>query len=140
MQDTADFLHKLFIENRISSLMVKLTNNHKVILYSVGLCLRQLNLRFQDKPLEMAVPKIAFIEVLEESPLVSKKERALYKNLETLERKKLLSYDGRQLSLTLKGLNLFKKLENELAPFEKAKEFWSSDLQMKRKLQTVIKN
>ena len=62
-------------------------------------------------PLEVSISKSLFIGVVKKAHLAEKKERALYKNMETLEEKKLIKYDNKQLSLTKKGKDLYKKIK-----------------------------
>ncbi len=116
-----------------------LTNNQRLVLYSLGQCYSQLNRKFEDKPLEISVSKIAFIEALLKSGLVSKKARALYKNLETLEKKKLIVYDNKMLKFTKRGYSSFSRLGKEIEPYVTHNSFWNSDVKFNRKLQARLK-
>jgi len=116
-----------------------LTKNQKLMLYSLGLCLKQLNKRFENKPLAFSFSKIVFIEILKESGLITKTERALYKNLEDLEKKKFIKYQGRNLIFTERGLKNFNFIQKELNPFLETYGFWTKEIKPKRKLLTVIK-
>jgi len=116
-----------------------LTQKQQLILYSFGQCSQQLNRRFADQPLEVSVSKIAFIEALESSGLVSKKTRALYRNIETLEQKKLLSYHSRQLRFTQRGYESYRLFEQRIAPFSSHRSFWESHFALNRHLQAVFK-
>ncbi len=118
-----------------------LTHTQKLTLFSLGQCLTQLNRRFADAPLNVAISKIIFIEIAMHSGLVEKKERALYKNLETLEEKKLIEYTqspARNLRFTKKGLHLYLAMEKELAHYRAIAGFWSKTPQTQRKLQTIL--
>ena len=78
----------------------------RLALYSFGQCHKQLNKRFDNAPLDVAISKSAFIETLLSGGL-KKKERAWYKNLELLEKKKLISYSDKELRFTEKGYKAF---------------------------------
>lgn len=81
--------------------------------------LEKINKRFSDKPLEASVSKIDFIKLLKELDIVDKTERSLYKNLEVLEKKKLIVYENRFLKLTSKGLKVCMQKEKEIYPYLK---------------------
>jgi DNA-binding PadR family transcriptional regulator len=70
-----------------------------------------------DKPLQASLSKGAFIELLTNAGLAGKKERALYKNLEDLEKAKLVSYDNRTLVFTEKGRKEYERLVQGLDPY-----------------------
>ena len=61
--------------------------------------------------------KAAFIDLARAAGMVKKKERALYKNLESLEEKKLIMYNHKSLALTPKGQKAYERVLNELAPY-----------------------
>ena len=69
---------------------MSLNKTQQRILYSLGQCYQKLNEPYQGKPLKVRISKIAFIELLKQADFVQKQERALYKNLELLEKKKFL--------------------------------------------------
>ena len=81
--------------------------------------LKKLNRKFEKQPLEASVSKIDFIRMLLNLKIVEKAQRSLYKNLEMLERKKLIRYENRFLKLTEKGLKIVKKKDKELYPYLK---------------------
>jgi len=116
-----------------------LSKTHQLMLYSLGRCTKQLNKRFEDAPLEVSISKAGFIDVLMESGLVGKKERALYKNLELLEKKRLLSYEHRELKFTLKGYKAFTKVQKSIMPYISHHAFWESHVPSMRKLQAHLK-
>lgn len=51
------------------------------------------------------------------SKVVGKKERALYKNLEELQKRKLIAYENKELELTKRGDLIFQKMKKELLPY-----------------------
>lgn len=108
----------------------------KLTLYSLGQCYRQLNKRFDNAPLEVAISKSVFIETLLQA--MEKKERALYKNLELLQKKKLISYANKELRFTERGYKRFLKIQKSITPFVRHEQFWSSHLPDNR-LQSKLK-
>src|SRR3989338_2699113 len=120
--------------------MVSLTRSQQLVLYSLGLCYQQLNKRFEDKPLEASVSKIAFIDMVLSSGLFAKKARALYKNLETLEKKKLIVYGHKHIHFTQRGYTAFGRLIREFEPFVAQTEFWRAHWNnFHRKIQAYLK-
>lgn len=97
--------------------MIKITREQRFILYALGLCYEQANKRFTNSPIEIAMPKTAFIELAMKSGFARKKERALYKNLESLEKRKLVSYENKSLALTAKGERVYSDLKQRLQPY-----------------------
>lgn len=115
---------------------MKLTKTQKLMLFSLGHYHNALNHELE-KVLSLHTPKITFIELCLQSNLFNKKERALYLNLETLEQKKLLSYDQGKVFLTETGLNEFKRIDQEIALYSKTKSYFSVKKPL-RKLQTML--
>ena len=96
---------------------MNLTKVQQFMLFTLGMCYRELNKKVAGKPLEIALSKQAFIEIVRRSSIVGKKERAIYKNLEGLEKKKLLLYDHKSIHLTPKGLAWFGKAASAIDPY-----------------------
>ena len=61
--------------------------------------------------------KSVFIRALMNAGIAGKTERALYQNLEFLEKKKLVSYDNKVLQLTDRGRKRFEKIVDEVSPY-----------------------
>lgn len=99
-----------------------LSKEQRFILFVLGTCRAELDSRVRDKPLDFALSKSAFISLVRNASIVKKKDRALYKNLEGLEKSKLVSYSGRDLRLSSKGLRVFSQLEKEILPCVRALE------------------
>ena len=118
---------------------MSLTKTQQRILYSLGQCYQKLNEPYQDKPLKVRISKIAFIELIKQADFMQKQERALYKNLELLEKKKLLEYIDKKIRLTQKGQRFFNKIEKEVRPWISIKDFWNKNLRSDRGLQTFMK-
>ncbi len=86
------------------------------MLFTLGYWLEQANRQLND-PLKLAISKKEFINVVQASQLVEKKERALYHNLTTLEKKKLLFYENKTLNLTERGRKTYNSIKGEVLPY-----------------------
>jgi len=115
-----------------------LTQVEKLILYSLGQFYKVINQPLVEKPLTLRTPKITFIEWMLHSGIITKQERALYKNLESLEDQKLIKYDTHIILFTPKGLKELEKIEIELKQFYDLERYFASGDRPKRKLQTTI--
>lgn len=87
------------------------------VLFALGRCYEECDRRFADKPLVVQMSKKSFIELARAANMVSKGERAMYKNLEDLEAKKLISYDRKSLKLTERGEKRFQELLTKIEPY-----------------------
>ncbi len=115
-----------------------LTNVERLILYSLGQFYDSINQLLVEKPVRVRTSKIAFIELLITSGIVSKQERALYKNLESLEKKRLIGYVRRMITFTTKGLKEHEKLKREISPYLSLQRRFQESGLPRRKLQTVM--
>jgi hypothetical protein len=118
---------------------MKLTKTQRLMLYSLGMFYRQLNQPLLESPLTLQTSKVAFIELLLLSQIVTKQRRALYKNLETLQNKNLIAYQNRMIKFTEPGLKILSKINTEIHQFTEVEDYFSSARKPRRKLQTVIK-
>jgi hypothetical protein len=118
-----------------------LSKQEKYILYSLGQCYKSFNKLFSDKPLEMTISKTSFIDILISSNSVNKQARAIYKNLEELEKKKYVKYVAKELAFTKKGFSIFQKLDCEIKEYVDllAHLYDPKTINMHRKLQTKLK-
>jgi predicted methyltransferase len=116
-----------------------LSKTQQRILYSLGQCYKKLNQPYQDKPLRVFVSKIAFIELIKQADFIQKQERALYKNLEILEKRKFIAYQDKKIRLTQRGQRLVNKIEKEIKPFVETRDFWHQNPKAERQIQTYIK-
>lgn len=119
---------------------MKLTKTQRLILYSLGEFYSSINQPLEQKPLKLETSKITFIELLLSSGIVTKQERALYKNLENLESKKLIGYENKMIKFTALGLKILEKINIELKQFVDVKEYFKEAKKTGRKLQTVIRS
>lgn len=113
----------------------------KYILFLLGIANKQFNKRFKTTPLEVTFSKALFIELITTLHLVQKKERALYRNLELLEKKKFIKYKTAGLSFTKKGLTFFTEMHNETKRQADAMQLLQETkaIQLHHKLQTHLK-
>ena len=117
---------------------MKLTRTQRLLLYALGRFYDSLNQPLNEKHLSLKTSKIAFIELLLTSGIITKQERALYKNLEILEEGNLIKYDQRKINLTNKGIKILQKIDKEAQQFIAIREFFSEPKKPKRRLQTTI--
>ncbi len=119
---------------------MRATKVQAFILFALGTCYTECSRRFADKPLAVSMNKVAFIELARKAQITSKKERALYKNLEALEDLKLITYDNKNLALTPRGQKLFERVRDDLEPYINVKNVVSSDLlKYTTKAQTILR-
>ena len=120
---------------------MKRSKTHSFILFSLGAWFEEANKRIEDRPLEVSISKKTFIELVMNAGIAKKQERALYKNLEHLEKKKLVSYINTGLELTKKGQKRYDKIKSEMAPYINVLEklVTKSPTSYTRKVQTVFR-
>ena len=102
--------------------MARISKKHQFILYALMKFLKKINAKFERQPLETSVSKIDFIRLLQNLGIVEKSQRGLYRNLEILEKKKLIKYENRLLKLTDRGLKAVMEKEDKLYPYLKLAE------------------
>ena len=117
---------------------MRVGKKQEVVLFALALYLQETNKRFRDAPLNVSVSKSVFIDLLKKSKLAEKSTRALYKNLEILENKKMISYEKRCLSLGKKGLKHFNRIAKEHMPYIQVSEIIKKGVQG-RKVQARFK-
>ncbi|MBI4451712.1 hypothetical protein HY642_07090 [Candidatus Woesearchaeota archaeon] len=94
-----------------------LSEAQRYILFALGRWYDEANKRLAGKPVEVAISKAVFIDTVHKAALAEKKERALYRNLESLEKRKYISYANRNLALTKRGNRLYEKINRKMAPY-----------------------
>lgn len=132
------FPHKVFILSKYHPSEMPLNPTHKLILHSLGHFYLSLNQPLSEKPVRARTSKIVFIELLRKSEIISKQERALYRNLKTLEKKRLIRYDHHLIQFTEKGLRELEKVQREIRPFQEMEHYFQKGIKSSRKLQTVM--
>jgi len=115
-----------------------LTNKQKYMLFILGEYYNKERGRLKKEFLDIAISKPVFIDLVLSSGLVSKKSRAVYKNLEMLERKKLIYYENRMLKMTALGLKRFQELEAAISPYLIAMQILKSGKARAKKTQSVF--
>ncbi len=120
---------------------MKPSKTQDFILFTLGKWYEEANKKIKGKPLEICISKKTFIELAMKSGVAKKQERALYKNLELLEKKKIIIYSNKELLLTPKGKRLYEKINKNLLPYlnlyEKLKS--NSPTSYTKKVQTILK-
>lgn len=89
---------------------MKLTKKTKLILFALYWYYKETNKKLKDRPLKLAISKVSFIDMIKKFELAKKQPRAIYKNLEALEKKKLILYKQKHLFITKKGIKFVKKI------------------------------
>ena len=117
------------------------TNVQQYILFALGKWFEEANERIKFQPLEVSLSKNLFIDVVKRAEFAKKQPRALYKNLEILQKKKLISYKSKELKLTKKGEKLYQDINIKVMPyvnvFRKLKE--RDPTSYTKRVQTVFK-
>ena len=121
-------------------LLNMITPVERYILYTLGEFCTQASQKLNDKPLELSISKAEFIATALKAKMTPKKERAVYKNLEALQAKKLIIYEEKNLKLTKKGRAEVCRINSELEPYLKIKETLKTEnlLKYARKAQTTL--
>ena len=118
---------------------MKLTLTQRLILYALGHFYQSLNQPLTEKPLQLETSKITFIEHLKKSQTVTKQERALYKNLEMLEKKRLIDYENHMIKFTEFGLQELQKVDKEIKHCNDIEKYFQQAEKPHRKRQTMMK-
>ncbi len=99
-----------------------LNDKNRLMLFILGHFITETNKSFTDKPLALSVSKADFIDAVMNLGVVAKKERAIYKNLEQIQKDKYTLYKNKQLSLTKKGQSAYLQIHGGIKPYLKALE------------------
>ena len=116
------------------------TGTKKEMLFVLGQFFKATSTRFAKTPLQVGISKAEFIDVVRGLGAVAKKERALYRNLEALENDKYVVYDDKELKMSRKGFEEYKRIYDELKQLRTiARSIKAKKIQFKRKTQTKLK-
>ena len=96
---------------------MEVTKVERFILYSLGRWFEEANKKIHDAPLQVSISKSLFINLVHSASIAQKKDRALYKNLLSLEEKRLISYQNKELELTNKGKRFYERIRGSIQPY-----------------------
>ena len=117
-----------------------LSGKKKEMLFILGQFFSETDRKFSQAPLSVSVSKAEFIDVIKHLSAVSKKERAIYKNLEELQKEKYVIYDDRELLLSRKGFNEYEAILKEITSLNSiSSKIEAQRITFKRKVQTKLK-
>ena len=118
-----------------------LTKVQEFMLYALGTTYEQFTARFAGKPMAIVMSKADFIELVHSAKIASKKDRAVYRNLESLEKLRLIAYNNRTLALTKKGQLAYASIKRDLGPYFFVSDLLKSNdlLKYTTKKQTVLR-
>src|ERR1041385_5250000 len=105
-----------------------LKSHERFIFFALGRCQFEAKKRFEGKPLSVSMSKAAFIELARAAGMVAKSPRAVYRNLEELEKRKYVDYQTRSLILTERGQKAYEKILTELLPYFTVAQIASNDV------------
>jgi hypothetical protein len=112
----------------------------KEMLFTLGQFLRETDRKFAEAPLLVTVSKAEFIDVILGMSAVSKKERAVYRNLEELGKEHYIAYNDKCLRFSKKGLQEYERIQKELEQLKAIEsKIEAQKLIFKRRLQTKLK-
>ncbi|MFH1668630.1 MAG: hypothetical protein ABIA62_01770 [Candidatus Woesearchaeota archaeon] len=116
-----------------------LTDKQKEMLFIVGQFLTETGRRFSKSMLQITVMKAEFIDAIHSLGIVGKQSRAIYRNLESLQKGKYIIYDKNSLKISKKGLSEYEKIVKELDHFQAIQGIIrAKKISFKRKLQTKL--
>jgi hypothetical protein len=119
---------------------MKLNIKEKLMLYALGRYYDMSAKVLPNESLAIHLPKSVFIDFVKKVELFDKGERAIYRNLEYLESRKLVSYYNKNLILTERGRSLYEKIKSEVRPyFEMNRIIVNDRVKESKKLQTVFR-
>jgi len=131
---------KYFYRRDTYKCLMGVTGTKKEMLFVLGMFFNKTSRRFSKFPLDVSVSKAEFIDVIISMKTVAKQKRALYKNLEGLQKDKYILYDDRNLRLTRKGFNEYEKVRKEVERYRKISDSIAAGrIKFKRKTQTRLK-
>lgn len=93
-----------------------LSRPQEFILFLLGRCYEHVSHKISD-PLEVGMRKCDFIALAKAAGLIQKSDRAMYKNLELLQKSRHVDYRNNLLSLTKKGRNHYNATSSKVNPY-----------------------
>ena len=117
-----------------------LTPKTKEMLFILGQFFKETARKFNSAPLKISIPKAEFIDAVNSLGVVDKKGRAIYRNLESLQKSRFISYKDKCLALTRKGHTEYLKVYVELERYGfLLSTIHSGRIGFKRKTQTRLR-
>jgi len=118
-----------------------LTRVQAFMLFSLGKAYEEFDARFAGRPVAFVMNKTDFIELVHKSHIATKKDRAVYRNLQSLEEQRYVSYHKKNLILTKKGAKEYERIRKETRPYLAVTDTLKSNEMLKftSKAQTVLK-
>src|SRR3989344_3835046 len=83
---------------------MKLSQKTKLMLFTLGEYYKTANKKVKINSMQVVIPKTDFIRLVQEAGIAEKQPRAIYKNLEILEKKKIIIYKNKALMFTERGI------------------------------------
>jgi len=96
---------------------MKITKKQSFMLFILGQYYKEINRKYRTSFLKVSVSKVEFIDLVKKSGIISKQARAIYKNLEHLEKNKLIEYEHHLLKFTVRGKREFEKINKNIQPY-----------------------
>ena len=120
--------------------MKGLTKVQSFMLYALGTYQEEFSRRFEGRPVTMVLNKVDFIDLVHKTKIASKKDRAVYKNLQDLEEQRYVSYEHKTLALTKRGGKEFVRIKRDISPYVIVAGVLGSDdiMHYTKKAQTVL--
>lgn len=94
-----------------------INKTQKHMLFILGQYYKEIKRKYKVPFLDVAVSKADFIDLAKKSAIVKTKPRAIYRNLENLEKGKLIVYKQRMLKFTPKGKKTFDRINKDIQPY-----------------------
>ncbi len=119
----------------------QLTKVQAFMLFSLGKASEEFGARFVNRPVAFVMSKTDFIELVHNAKIASKKDRAVYRNLQSLEEQRYVSYNNKTLALTKKGVKEYERIRRDIAPYLSVTATLKSNEMLKftSKAQTVLR-
>ena len=117
--------------------------SQELILFTLGKFYEEVNSRFSGKPLRVVISKMGMIDVIHHSGITGKDKKhvsfLVYKLLQKLENKRMISYKKRGLRFTKKGRKEYDKIKRRMQPYlDMLTALQNPKLYKKQKTQTVF--
>ncbi|MFC1741373.1 hypothetical protein ACFL3V_02470 [Nanoarchaeota archaeon] len=117
-----------------------LKGHKKEMLFILGQFLKATDKKFGPRHLSVSVSKVEFIESIIKLDIVAKKDRAVYRNLEELQKSRMVIYDEKSLRISKKGFAEYDRILKEFGAFiHIMQKMDPKKITFKRKTQTRLR-